>query len=120
MIQKSAKSDSVADVPNCLFRIGNEKLAAKSASHKTKVANDRASPLTRLGKISDKITQVTAPKLAEKPAMTIIKTAVPGSSQKTGTENKWSPQSMTRPLPRNLPAAIFYVLLYQPAKWPPR
>jgi hypothetical protein len=69
MIQKTAKSDSVADVPNCLFSIGNEKLAAKSAIHNTSVAKDNASALTRLGKISDKITQVTAPKLAEKPAM---------------------------------------------------
>ncbi len=64
-----ANKDSVVDVPNSLFNTGNEKLATKSASHKTSVAKESASPRIRLGNISESITQVTAPKLAEKPAI---------------------------------------------------
>lgn len=59
----------VISTPSFSFKTGNEKLAAKSANHNNNVLTDNAKPLIRLGNISERTTQVTDPKLAEKPAI---------------------------------------------------
>ena len=60
---------NVAGTPNFLFNTGNKKLATKSAIQSISVQRDKARLRIRLGKISQRITQVTAPRLAEKPAI---------------------------------------------------